>query len=729
MKKYLNYILLIIICINFISKVYAVDTTIDFETIWWYTVTTTVTWTNTDWTRTTNTPYEWLYSIESATWLNDNDVWCFEITNNVAETARVLSFFYKVSSEAGYDYLRFYLDWIQQDQWAWSIWRTKQSYNLPVWNHTFRWCYEKDGTVSNWTDQAWVDLVDVSIDPNQISSWVFHYDWFDIDWDWDTTNNPSEWTTITTWVDTFNAYNATQTSWPTYNSNAIVSHSWSVFWTTNYLDIANQTAINTSTYTEKSFAIVLKTWSDINTLQTVYEQWWGVRWYSIQIENWILYSWVWNNNERIVPDQYKTLSTNISANTEYRIIMVQNSTDATLTNNTFEVFINWSSIWSLNNVDYQRSHAWWVQLWRSNWSIQLSNDASLWTWFNFLWNIWEFYSWNYALTNSEAISVDSYLYDKWIYTPPIPWWVAWLQIWLKADAGTSTTTDWALLSTWSDQSWNWFDAWLWVSPTYYSTTTNLNFNPIIDFDWSNQYLENLNNWAYTQSYFYVIVPDNQVDWTLSWQVPFGFDCNSWVLNTWTCWLTFAWWVLWAFTVAINDEVITHAIWSSTRWRSAQIWTASYSANKPMLVHYNENASWTWTEIFEKWSQKDNYNVNTYQTISTADYRIWMSSDTNYPFPYDWKIAEIINYSSRTSPIDKQKIESYLSLKYWMTLDSGTQNYIASDWTTNMWSTSTAWTYIFDIFWIGRDEKSWLWQIKSNSVMTPVFQPPEAGHCS
>ena len=301
--------------------------------------------------------------------------------------------------------------------------------------------------------------------------------------------------------------------------------------------------------------------------------------------------------------------------------------------------------------------------------------------------------------------------------PPTPWWVtSWLQLWLKADAGTSTITDWTSLTTWGDQSWNGYDASWWVSPTYINnSTTNLNYNPIIDFNWTTQYLENLSNWAYSHSYFAIIIPDSQIDWTLTGQVPFGFDCNSAVLNTWTCWFTFAWLTLWAFTAAINDEVITHAIWSSTGWRSAQIWTASYQSSKPMLINMNEKSSWDWTEISEKWIILDNYDANTYQTLSTADYRIWMSTDWTYPFPYDWKIAEIINYDSRISILDKQKIESYLSLKYAITLNSWTQDYIASNWTTSMWSTSSAWSYIYDIFGIGRDDASELWQIKSASV--------------
>ncbi len=701
------------------NQVSAAPVTVDFETAWGYTVTTNETWTNTDWQRLTTNVYEWTYSLESNAALNDNEDACFEITNNVTWSSENLSFYYRVSSEANYDYLRFSIDWIQQNEWAWTIWWTEATYTLATWNHTLEWCYEKDWSVSNWDDRARVDLVKVSININNISDQVFHYDAFDIDGDWNTDDNPSEWWNVTPWVDSYNSYNATAWTAPTYASESIKTHSWVVFNWSSTLTIWNQSDINTSSFDEKSFAIIFKTWNDINTLQNIYEQWWWTRWYAIQIDWWNLYAWVWNRSERSSWHQYKSLSWTIEANTEYRLIMVQDSTDTLLVDRTFEAILDWTSLWTLTSVDVQRSHWGWIELGRSDWTRRLSTEWSLWAGSNFTWNIWEFFSWNHALWSDEIDAIDDYLYDKWLSQdfPTTPGWVSsWLQIWLKADAWTSTTTNGTSLSSWDDQSDNWFDAWWWTSPTYYNNDTNsLNFNPVVDFNWTSQYLQNLSNWAYTHSYFAVVVPDDQIDGTLTWQVPFWFDCNSGVLNTWTCWLTFAWVVLWAFTIAINDEVITHAIWSSTRWRSAQIWTASYSANKPMLISMNENSSWTWTEISEKWVLINNYTANTYQNLSTADYNIWRSPDSSYPFYYDWKIAEIINYDSRTSQSDKQKIESYLSLKYWMTLNSWTQNYLASDWTTNMWSTTTAWAYTYDIFWIGRDDDSVLWQIKSKSI--------------
>lgn len=320
-------------------------------------------------------------------------------------------------------------------------------------------------------------------------------------------------------------------------------------------------------------------------------------------------------------------------------------------------------------------------------------------------------SWN---TNNISSSIDNQVTYNW--APSSPGWISTnLQIWLKADEGPDNTTDGWNVTSWLDQSQNWFDANSWVAPIYRNNSTDeLNFNPVVDFNGTNQYLQNLNNWAYTQSYFLVVVPDNTIDGTATWQVPYWFNCNSWVLNTGTCWLDFAWVTLWAFTAAFNDEVITQAIGSSTSWRAAQLWLASYWAGEPMLIGINENSTANGTDIYEKWVSLNNFEVNNYQTISTTDYALWRSLDNTYPFYYDGKIAEVINYSDRISDLDRQKIESYLSLKYWITLQSGTQDYVSTDWSTLMWSSSLAWIYTNDVFWIWFDSATELWQVKSKS---------------
>lgn len=73
-----------------------------------------------------------------------------------------LSFWWKVESEAGFDFLRFYLDDVEQVG-AVAIsgnvdWQQK-TIAIPAGPHTLRWTYSKDGSVSTGADAAWLDQV------------------------------------------------------------------------------------------------------------------------------------------------------------------------------------------------------------------------------------------------------------------------------------------------------------------------------------------------------------------------------------------------------------------------------------------------------------------------------------------------------------------------------------------------------------------------------------------
>ena len=79
------------------------------------------------------------------------------------ETTRVLtapgelSFWYKVSSESGYDKLRFYVDGTRQNEWSGTVDWTQATYNLASGTRVLKWEYVKDGSVSSGSDCAWVD--------------------------------------------------------------------------------------------------------------------------------------------------------------------------------------------------------------------------------------------------------------------------------------------------------------------------------------------------------------------------------------------------------------------------------------------------------------------------------------------------------------------------------------------------------------------------------------------
>ncbi|MET0759915.1 MAG: hypothetical protein ABWZ56_05815 [Flavobacterium sp.] len=72
-----------------------------------------------------------------------------------------LSFYYKVSSEIGYDYLRFYIDGILQNQWSGTVGYAQQTYVLAAGSRTLKWEYSKDSSTSSGIDAAYIDDITI----------------------------------------------------------------------------------------------------------------------------------------------------------------------------------------------------------------------------------------------------------------------------------------------------------------------------------------------------------------------------------------------------------------------------------------------------------------------------------------------------------------------------------------------------------------------------------------
>ncbi|MHC4509391.1 MAG: hypothetical protein ACYTAO_10610 [Planctomycetota bacterium] len=68
-----------------------------------------------------------------------------------------ISFYCKVSSESGFDYLRFYIDGEEQEKWSGEESWTEVSFIVTEGRRTFRWEYSKDGSASDGDDTAWID--------------------------------------------------------------------------------------------------------------------------------------------------------------------------------------------------------------------------------------------------------------------------------------------------------------------------------------------------------------------------------------------------------------------------------------------------------------------------------------------------------------------------------------------------------------------------------------------
>ncbi len=74
--------------------------------------------------------------------------------------AGTVRFYWKVSSEGGYDYLEFYIDGSLQDRISGTEDWHLMAYALSLGSHTLEWRYVKDYSVSEGDDCGWVDKVE-----------------------------------------------------------------------------------------------------------------------------------------------------------------------------------------------------------------------------------------------------------------------------------------------------------------------------------------------------------------------------------------------------------------------------------------------------------------------------------------------------------------------------------------------------------------------------------------
>ena len=110
-----------------------------------------------NWTIDSSSPYEGSSSAKSGT-ISDSQTSELVLTADVS-SAGDISFYRKVSSESSYDFLRFYIDGVEQDSWSGSVGWSQVVYTVSVGNHTFKWAYEKDSSYSSGDDCAWIDYI------------------------------------------------------------------------------------------------------------------------------------------------------------------------------------------------------------------------------------------------------------------------------------------------------------------------------------------------------------------------------------------------------------------------------------------------------------------------------------------------------------------------------------------------------------------------------------------
>jgi hypothetical protein len=274
-----------------------------------------------------------------------------------------------------------------------------------------------------------------------------------------------------------------------------------------------------------------------------------------------------------------------------------------------------------------------------------------------------------------------------------------IKLWLKADNGTSCTTNGCSLTTWSDRSNN-SNTWTalgTVSPTYVSQRWN--FNPWVRF--SSGYFHTVNDGGVAGDMSLIAVYNTvQSVWDATfWNSPaiIGSETSlgqlDFALGMNTGHLIFK---------SMNGDMLgTYETWT-TRDNLPHIAIGTRTLSGNSLLYRNGRLVGSRLSDWFQLTNPTRFGIGQHETVSAGG-------------QFVGDIMEAIVYSGALSLTNVNKISSYLALKYGITLDQTVAtNYTLSGW--NLAWNATAWLgYNANIAGIARDDGFSLSQKKSQSA--------------
>ncbi|WP_284651351.1 LamG-like jellyroll fold domain-containing protein [Flavobacterium terrisoli] len=303
-----------------------------------------------------------------------------------------------------------------------------------------------------------------------------------------------------------------------------------------------------------------------------------------------------------------------------------------------------------------------------------------------------------------------------------------LQLWLRSDLlnGTTTVADNTPVTTWYTQARgaNAIKPAAVGAPVYRNNSAyNINFNAVVDFtnpyntpsqvytdmNSSRQYLKGTNGY-YSEDTFVVVIPDVTVTSALNSMDVFAGKSSPCAQNVKTG-ISYG-----NVDTRFTNEVLSYTTGTSTSYGTAEVSTTT-QYNRPGIINIRNNSGNTGMQLYYNANNIATTEVNAAKHRNIYDSQYWIGRSEAWDGSLDGRIAEVITYSSRKNDAtERNKIESYLGIKYGITLGvNGTsQNYIGSDGTI-LWNASTNAGYNYDIAGIGRDDVSKLNQKQSKSV--------------
>ncbi len=268
-------------------------------------------------------------------------------------------------------------------------------------------------------------------------------------------------------------------------------------------------------------------------------------------------------------------------------------------------------------------------------------------------------------------------------------------IWLKANTGVTT----GATLTWADQSGNsrnGVQATATNQPTL--TATSINYNPALTFDGTNDYLtvQNLAGLPTGAAQVEEFAVANNLNTAGNWQhiLVYGTGSSTQMFST----------------GKLNNSA--SAITALYGFNAASSWL-EFTGGAPVLLDgkYTGTEGWISTYGTFKGSVVSSANKTTAAGYVGVDAALAATTHWNGNIP------EVILYPTNLAAGDAQKVNSYLAIKYGITLyQTPALNYLASD-ASVIWNGTTNSANKENIAGIGRDDLSALNQKQSRSVNT------------
>lgn len=126
----------------------------DFSAFYW------ISYGDESWTISSNNRNSGSYAAQAGS-INDGEATTLQVTLDCIPGE--ITFYYKISSESSWDFLRFYINGTQQDEWSGEKDWAQASFPVAEGRRTFRWTYSKDESSSVGDDTAWIDDIEFPV--------------------------------------------------------------------------------------------------------------------------------------------------------------------------------------------------------------------------------------------------------------------------------------------------------------------------------------------------------------------------------------------------------------------------------------------------------------------------------------------------------------------------------------------------------------------------------------